>query len=66
MQTHHLPVLLLLAMSSSGQSSLIESREHDGTAAAAEGLEFEGVAGKALLGDEPGAAGAPPNTGALG
>ena len=67
MQTHHLPVLLLLAMSSSGQSSVIASREHDGTAAAAaEGLEFEGVAGKALLGDEPGAAGAPPNTGALG
>ena len=65
LQTHHLPVLLLLAMSSSGQSSLIEAREHDGTAAAAEGLEFEGVAGKALLGGEPVAAGAPANTGGI-
>ena len=45
---------------------MIETREHGCTSAAAEGLDFEGVAGKALLGGEPAAAGAPPNTGALG
>ena len=43
---------------------MIEARE-DGTAAAAEGLEFEGVAGGALAGGEPAAVGAPPNTGGL-
>ena len=71
MQTHHLPVPLSLAMSShdgpasSGQSSVIEAREHGCTSAAAEGLDFEGVAGKALLGGEPVATGAPANTGGL-
>ena len=44
---------------------MIEAREHGCTSAAAEGLDFEGVAGKALLGGEPAAAGAPPNTGGL-
>ena len=53
MQTHHSPVLLLLATSSSGQASVIEAREPHCTAA---GVEFAGVAGQALLGAEPAAA----------
>ena len=46
MQTHHSPVLLLLATSSSGQASVMEAREPHCIAAGVE----------ALLGAEPAAA----------